>query len=317
MSIINELSMLHSPNPISSSTPQIPFRLIRAFFLEASLFFTNDSVFLDSPLNQEGREQAIALRKVFEKIRDRYVNFLLLSSPLRRAVSTVLLGLGGGGARDDLQKVRLIDCLQEISRNVDTQALACSKGEKPEPDFGVKKGAKASNDEKDCHLKLSKTSTVVRDETKTHAQLCNDYAFRLDPSLYRGGKRICGKRGIDRVNAFPKFVFNDDVPEGNTGPATAANIKIGQAGSKVSAIVIAGHSLWFRNFFDVFLPIEPGAPTPGSLTQLARTKKMKNGGVIGFRLQKLERGGPPGRKKSYYYKIDGKSIEEIHLGFER
>lgn len=85
-------------------------------------------------------------------------------------------------------------------------------------------------------------------------------------------------------------------------------------------IIVAGHSLFYKHFFNVFLPaqseIEAGDATYGqdaysemtkTLCKLSRTKKVKNGGMVCFDLEEFEKDG---------FRILPESVKEIHLGFE-
>lgn len=71
-------------------------------------------------------------------------------------------------------------------------------------------------------------------------------------------------------------------------------------------LIVAGHSLWMKNFFNIYLPT-----VSSDLVQMARTKKIKNGGLVGFMLEKYESTGG-----NVFYRIDPESIVQIWKGFE-
>jgi len=87
-------------------------------------------------------------------------------------------------------------------------------------------------------------------------------------------------------------------------------------------LIVAGHSLFYKHFFNVFLPaqteIEAGDTAYGQegyseqvkmLCRLSRTKKVKNGGMVCFDLEEYaENGGG--------FRILPETIKEVHLGFE-
>uniref|UniRef100_A0A7S2FH68 Uncharacterized protein n=1 Tax=Haptolina brevifila TaxID=156173 RepID=A0A7S2FH68_9EUKA len=70
-----------------------------------------------------------------------------------------------------------------------------------------------------------------------------------------------------------------------------------------STIIVGGHSLWFRNFFALYLP--------KSSTHVAKKKKIINCGVVGFTLQ-VGRDRQTGLPK---YLINESSIASVYGGF--
>ena len=141
------------------------FRTLQAFFGEFMLLSEFDSVLLDSPLNGLGFGQAKNLARalsVYPKGRehdrsaqldadvavlrgdDQAPSSVITSSNLRRAAQTAVVALwgrigpgnsGGGGGGGGAAKVKVLSCLQEISRNVDT--LSLTPAEAPVPLQGV------------------------------------------------------------------------------------------------------------------------------------------------------------------------------------
>lgn len=119
-----------------------PSRLISAIIAELKLLFTLDSVFIDSPLNEDGIKQALELRnflqtydvsknlkdgisEIVPSIRgDEGTCSVICSSTLRRAVSTTIISLWPRIEANPGTKVYILSSLQEISRNVDTRALS-------------------------------------------------------------------------------------------------------------------------------------------------------------------------------------------------
>merc|ERR1719336_1376584 len=133
----------------------LPIRLVVALFHEARMIFDQDSLFMDSPLSEVGIEQAWKLMSVLASapakrlepeqakkpveqlevndmiaiIRGDAGESILASSILRRALSTGLIALSPRLLKktQSADKVQVMTNLQEISRNVDTLALAPAK----------------------------------------------------------------------------------------------------------------------------------------------------------------------------------------------
>jgi hypothetical protein len=99
-------------------------------------------------------------------------------------------------------------------------------------------------------------------------------------SLHIGNKPI-NTNGLKRMLDFCEFVFSPSVKE--------------------SHVIVGGHSIWFRSFFNMFLPY--------SVHHVSKNKKIVNGGVVTFELMKAEtRRGPK-------YMIDPKTIRVVYGGF--
>eukprot|EP00124_Ichthyophonus_hoferi_P003673 Ihof_evm2s334 gene=Ihof_evmTU2s334 len=120
--------------------PTFPIRLIKGIFRELINLVTRDSLFFDSPLSELGISQAKALQEFLatpfdSKIDDEgkaWINgemeseqtkSLLVVSNLRRALATASIVLQGRLQKTN-EKLLMLSSLQEISRNVDTIALA-------------------------------------------------------------------------------------------------------------------------------------------------------------------------------------------------
>jgi len=119
--------------------PKFFFRLIRGIIRELLLLPTRDSVFVDASLCEEGMKQVLHLneflsqppdeknpsKEAIEILRgDRGVgNSIIVSSNLRRAIATAALGFQYR-LQQTKEQIYILSCLQEISRNVDANALA-------------------------------------------------------------------------------------------------------------------------------------------------------------------------------------------------
>jgi hypothetical protein len=106
------------------------------------------------------------------------------------------------------------------------------------------------------------------------------YEHHVDTKFHFGNKPV-NSNGLQRLDEFCNIAFQD-VSKPN--------------------LIVGGHSLWFRSFFRTFLP--------RSSNHVAKTKKLVNGGIVGFTLERLEVSA-----NEYHYMIDPTSIVTLHGGF--
>lgn len=240
--------------------PSMFVRLIKGIIREASLMCTMDSVFFDSPLNTEGIEQAKELSRFLESeaakgclvpqiitgVKD---DSVIVSSNLRRALSTTTICLWPRIHRTH-EKIMILSSLQEISRNIDTKALA------------------------------DKRALPVLDRIAHHCGKDEFVPQDVYDASENHGNKSTAYYGIKRLKAFNEWVFL----------------------RKESAVVVGGHSLWFKHFFQTFLPF--------SSEHTAKKQKIVNSGVITFILHRWEdEFGAPS------YRIDPETIETVYGGF--
>ena len=224
---------------------------------------SSESWFYDSPLSNLGLSQAQGVQKYLSSTKAEFLppqerrlfeilkgtmqstNTLLVTSPLRRAISTILVGL-----QDTLatKKVMMWPCLQEISFNPDALCITPAGG------------------------------PIVPSWTDPVA-LKKLYA-KVDAKTCHTGNKTLNSNGGIRLHAFCEQVFKE---------------------STVDNVVAAGHSLWFRSFFQTYLP--------ASTTHVSKKKKLINGGLAGFTLEEWKVG------EKTVYRIDPKSIVVLHGGF--
>lgn len=190
-------------------------RLAKALWNELLLLFRMDSVFLDSPLNEEGIEQALELRKFLQTagmgpsdplkevcgiIRGEVGSSVVVSSTLRRAISTTVLAMWPRLEKSE-EQLHLLSSLQEISRNVDTRSL-------------------------------SAPNTVADLPFRRVIPHCAGLEARLEDvfdTTANTGNKTRKFYGIKRLRSFADWCF----------------------GRPESAIIVGGHSLWFKYFFQV------------------------------------------------------------------
>eukprot|EP00929_Paragymnodinium_shiwhaense_P048665 TRINITY_DN24573_c0_g2_i1.p1 TRINITY_DN24573_c0_g2~~TRINITY_DN24573_c0_g2_i1.p1 ORF type:complete len:457 (+),score=101.56 TRINITY_DN24573_c0_g2_i1:52-1422(+) len=248
--------------------PRLIFGLFRELFMLPS---SSNSVFIDSQLSEEGIEQALKLQHFLEAEpgddwcedakdalrvlrQPKSGESVMVTSQLRRAVSTGLIGFWPRLQRTN-EKVIVLASLQEMSRNVDTMALAPAR-------------------------KLPETSRL----STTLGSSFNP-AKCLDVREL-GSNKALFSRASSRMESFCEWCFRRN---------------------EQYIIVSASHSLWAKNFFKVYLPKDS--------TNIAKTHKMKNCGVVAFRLDRGVR-STFGTSETCY-KVDPESVTELYSGFEK
>jgi hypothetical protein len=248
------------------------FRLISSLKEELFLFWTSsDSKFIDSPLNHEGIEQALELRRYIEatnhpecsKTTNEVISMLrgdsdtpsvIVSSTLRRAIATTTLGLWPRVDKTE-EKVIVLSSLQEVSRNVDTRAL--------------------SNPKEVADLPFAR----IKDKCKSTKRESFDPDAIYDATENYGNKRF-NFYGILRLRAFNEWAFK----------------------RSEDTIIVGGHSLWFKYFFQTYLP--------HSSKHDAKNKKISNSGIVTFIIYRSY-----GADGSPLYRIDESTIETVYGGF--
>lgn len=209
--------------------PNLIYALAFEFYLLLS--GARDSWFYDSPLSFLGARQSESLAEFLRQSNQFPAGTpqaaavaclqgispqksILVCSNLRRALSTVCIGLQGRLTRTG-EKIVVLPQLQEMSRNPDTLSIT-PKFEQPVPswiDRAYSAGAKPSG---------------------SHLEPCNIaemYGNQIDVTKNTGSKtrKVLGQM---RLEAFAKWCFVD-----NQAPV----------------VIAGGHSLWFRNFFRTFM----------------------------------------------------------------
>ncbi|NJN83033.1 MAG: sulfite exporter TauE/SafE family protein [Caldilineaceae bacterium] len=119
------------------------------------------------------------------------------------------------------------------------------------------------------------------DKTSRLTNFQSTYINQVDMSLHAGNKPL-NTNGLKRMRDFCQFVFSPSCPE--------------------QYVVVGGHSIWFRSFFQTFLPYGDN--------HVGKKKKIVNCGVVAITLIKATR--PSGQAT---YMIDPQSVEVIYGGF--
>lgn len=260
-----------------------PIRFFLGLLRELGMFFSQDSLFFDSPLSKTGLEQAMDLLQFLASqpagcvkagsassptsqlevtdlvsiVRGDAGASVVVSSILRRAISTGVVGLSARLLKNNASdKILLMTSLQEISRNVDTLAIAPAQTVPAVP--------------------------AAEAEWKGMGDLIGHfYRESLDPSLHTGNKRM-NQKAMQRHDEFVTWAFSQ---------------------KEYETIIVCGHSLWFREFFRSYLPAET--------SHEAKDKKMANCGVVAFDLHCAS-----ARTGAEVVQIRPGSVKTIYKGFE-
>ena len=267
--------------------------LIKAVIIEVYFFISGkdqDSWFFDSPLSKKGVGQGEGLRKFLKKERMRLgsgdkreemaIKLLLavgeerdpsshvVSSNLRRAISTAAIGLAD----------------RFIATNSNNSTTSCGGDDtillipslqeisrNPDaltilPPYGI-----AHPTWCDEHI----AGLHGGDSGNTFTQMIN--------TKYANGNKSLKSNGLIRLNEFAADLFD----EGKLSKDT---------------VIIAGHSLFFRSFFQVFLP--------RNYEHISKKKKLVNGGTVMITFREVV---TVENKKEYM--IDPSSIVVVYGGF--
>lgn len=246
-----------------------PLRLLRTVMLEATLALRLDSLLWDSPLSYEGVSQAKQLSAFIEssegeEIRRLCENAVFVTSSLRRAASTALLVFGS--ALSSGRPVWVLSCLQEISRNVDTLALAAAQHA---PAIG------------------GLAARVPCAAGASPGVACSGTSPGCLQAAYNSGNKSLTSNGRQRLQAFCEWVFSD------CGPSTLQQ-----------TVVVTGHSLWFKTFFQAYLP--------HTHWHECKHAKLVNCGVVAFDLEELREAD----EEVAAYRVVPDSVTSLYGGFE-
>jgi hypothetical protein len=180
------------------------FRYARAVFLETLVYATPYSYFCDTPLNAEGIDQARGLAAFLASESHDVApvaaaaiaclrgdvgaveKSIIVSSNLRRALSTVAIGLWRRLDRTG-ERIVINSMCQEISRNVDCMASAES-------------GTIPHMEGPDCGDAARRMAHPARDGGAYVPEAI------FDPAM-NGGQKPLSERGVERLQAFAEWVF--------------------------------------------------------------------------------------------------------------
>ncbi len=247
---------------------------IQSIFTEIYFFVSgkaDESWFYDSPLSAKGIQQALSLQTFLRQTK------LEHCLPKEAQLLGIMLGNAKNGEGASSQLVS-----SNLRRAIATIAIALID-------------RLDENKEKDRILILPQLQEISRNPDALSiippngkvppawtdpSYLEEVYANQVDTSLHTGNKPV-HSTGLDRMQEFCRIAFND---------------------VRKDHLIVAGHSLWFRSFFQTFLP--------RNFDHVSKKKKLINGGCVGFTLQRLTT-----ESGDQFYRIDPKSILVLYGGF--
>jgi len=264
--------------------------LLWALFREAMLLFSMDSLFFDSPLSEDGLAQCAKLQEFVEssegeEIRKMCEGAVFVTSCLRRAAATVLLGfsqsLKGG------KPVWTVSSLQEISRNVDTLQFAgplCAPPLSLPPSLLGPAALGSRGQTGRCTRRglVALSASAGQYSVGKASAPCGGMQ-----AAFNSGNKGLQTNGGQRLEAFCEWVFSDCSP-------TALQ----------PTVVVGGHSLWFRTFFQAYMP--------HAAYHECKQAKIANCGIVMFDLEQLE--AP--ESGSVEYRVVPGSVVSLYGGFE-
>lgn len=211
---------------------------------------TQDSWFLDSPLSTTGLGQAEDLKDFLQKESEKTglaaeqakmllgkssERSTLVSSNLRRAISTAVVGLNDRIAGASHEKIIIHSALQECSRNVDTLSITPRRSN-PEPSW-IDRDHRATNIADAYKSKLDPVSNLRLSDVVPFS--LSYFSLPRSRQALHTGNKSAAITGQDRLLAFNEWAFGLDEP---------------------GVLICTGHSLWFKAYFKEFLPESEDPP---------------------------------------------------------
>lgn len=248
-------------------------RLITAMIAESFLFFSTsmDSKFVDSPLNKEGIDQAVELR-----------NFISSSDhpgASQRSLKylEILRGNDGGSS---------IIVSSILRRAIATTLLSLwPRINKKNHKIYLLSSLQEISRNVDTQSVASpkEVPDLPFNRVINKLDLDKDEEFSIDEVFnteYNFGNKTLSNNGMKRMRAFNEWMFF----------------------RKEETIIVGGHSLWFKSYFQNYLPHK--------CDHDAKKKKIANSGVVAFIVHRAEdENGVP------LYRIEPDSIECVYGGF--
>lgn len=255
-------------------------RLIKAAIKEISLIVAGvqDSWFLDSPLSHVGFGQAQELRKFLADTADKND---LVSRILKKKSSDRSILVASNLRR------AISTCCAALKDRLDASdesvyLLSCLQEISPNPDT----------------LAITPAGEPPQpswiDDENRGLGLRDIYATKINAEYHLGNKDISSNGG-KRMASFCKWVFEEMENRGD--------------------VIVVGHSLWFRTFFQYYLPktfTPANNGKPKTIFNDCKTLKLTNAGVAAFDLQEVTT-----KDGNILYRIDPESIELVYGKFKK
>jgi len=280
-------------------------RLFKALKREISFLAKPYSVFLDTPLNSEGLQQALAIGERIEKARhvssnDKELDYIL--AVLRGEAIVPQPPVGVSASATEAKSAEPTHAGNQVQPATNHSIIVSSNLRRALATvaIGLKHRLAATGEQILIHSACQEISRNIDCYASATAGAvphmegadCGDAAKLMtlpgqtqyskdifNPAMNSGQKPL-DETGLQRLQDFVEWCFSR--PE--------------------STIIVAGHSLWFRSFFRVFYDHSKDHP--------GKDCKMVNGGVVSFTLNRGEH-----NNKSCYW-IEPETIKTIIGGFE-
>jgi hypothetical protein len=257
---------------------------------------SDESWFYDSPLSEKGISQAEGVAKFLRSTDPKYAT--PREAKFLRLIKGDELNTSSAGKSGS-------DRCILVSSNLRRAISTCAIGMKDRLDRKLSgdkihvlqelQEASVNPDAQSITPPFAKVKTSFTDSESVKAI----YADQTDTSINKGNKTV-HSNGLIRMQAFCDLLFDT----GNNGKKEKND---DQNASHILAnadhILCTGHSHWFRAFFQTYLPTE--------FDHVCKTKKLVNGGLVGFTLchTKVK---STGENK---YMIDPTSFTVLYAGF--
>jgi hypothetical protein len=241
----------------------------KSIFYETYFLITgqeNESWFYDSPLSEKGLQQA---QGIADFLRDVCIDY---ATPKEAEFIQIMKGVKPS-----------VLVSSNLRRAISTMALAflprLEKNREQEKLIILPQLQEMSrNPDALC---ITPAHQSIRPSWSDPNELTPILTNQIDSTFHTGNKSV-DSNGLIRMQEFCRLAFEE---------------------IKGDAIIAAGHSLWFRNFFKTFLPY--------SSVHVSKSKKIINGGCVGFiLLRKFDES-----TSGYKYMIEPKSITVLYGGF--
>jgi len=243
----------------------IVLRLIRALFVELFCMMKGDSIFLDSPLNSDGAKQARLLLK-----------FLFEGQNKKDRLVDVLSGNEG----------KSIIVSSNLRRCVETGTVALwGRLQRTKEKIHILSDLQEISRNVDTMALSPPMGCPPLDRLLKLLEDPNANLKELFETSGNAGQKLVFESAADRLVRFSSWCF--DSPYTKSGENT---------------IIVNGHSLYFKTFFNTFLP--------RNQEHDAKKKKIVNTGAVAFTFC---RGLV---NDTYVYRVDPESIKVIFGGFK-
>ncbi len=228
--------------------------LVYALCMEWYMFVTgkdNESWFYDSPLSLKGVRQAKDLRF-----------FLQQSGATKSEIEMMNLISGRTKGKNGEPSSQLVS--SNLRRAITTMALGLQdRLDKQYPNDSIiimpeLQEISRNPDALSITPPHGKVLPSFVDNNITTCDLPRIYDKQVDTETFHYGNKALTSNGLARMQSFCKIVFD----------------KIDK-----DVVIAAGHSLWFRSFFQTYLPWD--------VEHKAKKKKLINGGCVSFTLHKV------------------------------